>query len=192
MYIKLIYSCPCFLSFMPTSPCPTMWASPACSLSWSMRMITGPSSANRCTTSAFQKTQFLVLHCSASWWVPSNTGTGFVEIYFPTFQIKTPISHSLLLGLFYCGCIPNLFVVVQCQYFFIIQTQDSLPPKKVCQCQKCSLVLKYFLLPVVTAHFSDCKDVFFHHVSLTVLLLWKCPNDIFVVSILYIFLSCYP
>lgn len=80
--VLLICSWPSFLSSMPTSQCLTMWASRVCSLSWSTKMITGPSSANRCTTSAFRKTQLLVLHCSASWWVLANTRAEFVVIYF--------------------------------------------------------------------------------------------------------------
>lgn len=36
-------------------------------------MITGPSSADHCTTSAFLRTHPLVLHCYESWWVSQKT-----------------------------------------------------------------------------------------------------------------------
>lgn len=60
------------LSFMPMSPCLTMWDLLVSLLSWSMRMITAPSSASRCTTSASLRTHLLAPHCFVSWWVPQS------------------------------------------------------------------------------------------------------------------------
>lgn len=66
---RLIIQFPSVLSFMPMSPCPNTWVLLASLLNWSTRTTTGPSSADRSTTSAFLKTHLLVHHCCASWWV---------------------------------------------------------------------------------------------------------------------------
>lgn len=178
--VLLIYGSPSFLSFMPTSPCPTTWASHACSLSWSMRMITGPSSANRCTTSAFQKTQLLVLHCSASWWVPSNTHAEFVVIYSWNSDYNTPISQSLPLGLFYRGCILGLFVSLQCSIRVLIkETQDSLPQKKN------SLSMPKLWPGLKALFIAYCNSTFFRRqrMCFTILSLWQtysCENALMI------------
>lgn len=123
---------------MPTSPCPTTWALPVSLLCWSMRMITGPSSANLCTTSASQKTQLLGPRCSASWWVSFKTAVQFVWGLFLRFDwIRW--QHALFLeSLFYCGCVLGVYSVDI--RVLIIDAQNS-----------CGLILNLFLLPVVTA-----------------------------------------
>lgn len=177
-------------SCMPMSPCPTTWASRASSSSWSMRMITGPSSANRCTTSAFQKTRLLVLHCSASGWVPSHTRAAFSVIYS---GYNTPrVSHLVCftVGVF-LTCLRAYSV---CIWVLITETQACLKTKKNVFMPKLWSGLKQLFI-------ACCKSTFLRkqRMCFTILSPWltfSCENalTIYLQWVFYVssLLSCYP
>lgn len=154
-------------------------------------MITGPSSANRSTTSAFQKTRLLVLHCSASWWVPSNARAEFAVIYSCNSDYNTPISQSLAFGLFYCGCIPDLFASLQCPWtsFNYVDSKKPLKKEQVFIPKLWPGLKPLFITYCYSTFLSQRDRMVKKHPLLSDIQLWKCPNDIFAVGVLCNFLA---